>query len=185
MPVGKAAEMISSAAKQTLGLSEALLKGVEPHMFARKPRWGMDGGEIPCNHAAWVYGHLAIYFPRLIAQLGGAGGVGGAGNTGAPAVPASYEALFKNGTQCHDDPAGAVYPAMEQVASTFLTGYRAAINAVERCSDADLARANTAMAPDRFPTLGAIANFLLNNHVMMHLGQVSTWRRAMGLPSAM
>ncbi len=142
MPIGKAAEMIATPSKLTLGICEAMLKGVDPHMFARKPRWGLGGGEINCNHAAWVYGHLALQFPRLIANLGGAGGVGGAGNTGTPA------------------------------------------GAVERCSDADLARANTAMAPDRFPTLGALANFLMNNHVMMHIGQVSTWRRAMGLPSA-
>jgi hypothetical protein len=35
-----------------------------------------------------------------------------------------------------------------------------------------------------FPTIGGAVNFLLVGHVQMHLGQVSTWRRVMGLGSA-
>ena len=38
---------------------------------------------------------------------------------------------------------------------------------------------------EMFPTVGVAVNFLVNNHVMMHLGQISTWRRLMGLGSAM
>jgi hypothetical protein len=38
---------------------------------------------------------------------------------------------------------------------------------------------------EMFPTIGVAVNFLVNNHVMMHLGQISTWRRLMGLGSAM
>jgi hypothetical protein len=36
-----------------------------------------------------------------------------------------------------------------------------------------------------FPFVGLAINFMLNNHNMMHVGQVSAWRRAMGLPSVM
>jgi hypothetical protein len=35
------------------------------------------------------------------------------------------------------------------------------------------------------PTIGAVANFLLSAHHMMHLGQVSAWRRAVGLGSVL
>jgi uncharacterized damage-inducible protein DinB len=35
-----------------------------------------------------------------------------------------------------------------------------------------------------FPVTGPTLIFMLNNHTMMHLGQVSTWRRCMGLPPA-
>ena len=34
------------------------------------------------------------------------------------------------------------------------------------------------------PTVGGVVLFMLNNHVMMHAGQVSHWRRAMGLGPA-
>jgi hypothetical protein len=33
------------------------------------------------------------------------------------------------------------------------------------------------------PTVGAAVNFMLGGHLQMHLGQVSAWRRAMGLGS--
>lgn len=185
MPMGKSAEMIVSGAKMTLGYAERLLAGVEPHMFARKPTWGMGGKEIDCNHGAWIYGHLATYPPRMIAAMGGAGGVGGAGKTGTPAVPGTFEPLFKNGTKCVDDPSGTIYPPMETIARVFMDGYRAAIAATEQMSDADLARPNTGPMAERLPTVGALVNFLLNNHVMSHIGQMSTWRRAMGLPGVM
>ncbi|MBZ0172257.1 MAG: hypothetical protein K8E66_07760, partial [Phycisphaerales bacterium] len=35
-----------------------------------------------------------------------------------------------------------------------------------------------------FPTLSQLTNFILLGHSMMHLGQMSTWRRAIGLGSA-
>jgi hypothetical protein len=35
-----------------------------------------------------------------------------------------------------------------------------------------------------FPTVGGAVNFLCGGHNMMHLGQISTWRRAAGLGSA-
>ncbi|MEY4102879.1 MAG: hypothetical protein RL461_81, partial [Planctomycetota bacterium] len=38
---------------------------------------------------------------------------------------------------------------------------------------------------ERFPVLGQAVLFLCNNHQMMHLGQISAWRRVMGLGSAM
>ena len=35
-----------------------------------------------------------------------------------------------------------------------------------------------------FPTVGAAINFYLTGHVMMHAGQISAWRRCMGMPAA-
>lgn len=185
MPMGRLAETIVSATRLTQKYAEDLLRGVEPHMFARKPTWGLGGKEIDCNHGAWIYGHLALYPPILVAGMGGAGGVGGAGKTGTPAVPGNFDALFKNGTRALDDPSGTLYPPMETIVRAFVDGHRAAIASLERMSDADLTRANTGPSAERFPTVGARANFLLNNHVMSHLGQFSTWRRCMGLGSAL
>jgi hypothetical protein len=37
---------------------------------------------------------------------------------------------------------------------------------------------------DLFPTIGAAINFYLIGHVQVHLGQISAWRRGMGLPPA-
>jgi hypothetical protein len=38
---------------------------------------------------------------------------------------------------------------------------------------------------EMLPTLGAAMMFMCGSHLQMHLGQVSSWRRAMGLGSAM
>ena len=37
----------------------------------------------------------------------------------------------------------------------------------------------------RFSTVGAMHNFYTGGHFMIHMGQVSAWRRMMGLGSAM
>ncbi len=178
------AGIITAGAKIALNYAEQSLKGIEAHMAARKPTWGLGGQEIDCNHASFIYGHLALYPPRIVAMAGGAGGVGGVGKTGTPAVPANYEGLFKAGVACRDDAHGTIYPKFDDITKVFFEGQRSVIAVVERMSDADLARANTTGAmQDRLPTIGALVNFMLNDHVMMHLGQLSTWRRAMGLGS--
>jgi hypothetical protein len=35
-----------------------------------------------------------------------------------------------------------------------------------------------------FPTLGSVQTFYCGGHMMMHLGQMSAWRRMQGLGSA-
>jgi len=37
---------------------------------------------------------------------------------------------------------------------------------------------------DLFPTLGSLQSFYCGGHIMMHLGQVSAWRRMMDLGAA-
>ena len=36
---------------------------------------------------------------------------------------------------------------------------------------------------EMLPTRGDAVSFMMNNHIMMHAGQVSFWRRAMGMGS--
>jgi hypothetical protein len=35
-----------------------------------------------------------------------------------------------------------------------------------------------------FPTVGAMLAFYMDGHVLMHMGQVSAWRRMQGMPPA-
>ena len=157
--------------------AERLSKGITPEMAARKPSWGYEGAEIDCNHATFCYGHLAIYPARIFTLAGK--------DAKVVAVDPKFEALFKAGATCVDDPHASVYPHWEKVASMFFHGYDKAIEVAAKMDDKLLATAHPDPAVrERFPTIGAATNFLLNNHVMMHLGQVSTWRRAMGLPAA-
>ena len=166
------------AASGSLGLmyAERLLPGVTAENFARFARPG--GVEIRSNHPAFVFGHLSLYPTRVMAALDLP--------TGRTQPPANYEALFKNGVECRDDPEGTIYPAMAEVTAFYFEAYRTAVNAVATAADHLLTRPNPAEGRMRelFPTLGAAVNFYLGGHVQVHLGQISAWRRMMGLPTA-
>lgn len=173
-------EALASAGRFSRGYSKVLLAGIEPAQFARKPRFESAGGVkvVDTNHPAFVFGHLSIYPARLFTLLGP--------SPAAVEPPAGWTDLFKAGAACHDDVEGTIYPAMNALTEHFFKAHDAAIEHVRGLSDEVFARANpNEQARERFPTVGVLVNFYLNAHVMMHMGQVSAWRRCLGLPSAM
>ncbi len=174
--MGRIGSMISEAAAMSTAYAERLLAGVRPEQFARLARPG--GAVLQSNHAAFVYGHLTLY-PRRVVELLGA-------PAGATAYPAEWEPLFKNGAECRDDADGRLYPPMKDVTERCFAAYAAAREALAAAADEKLLAANPSEGRMRelFPTLGGMLNFYLVGHVQMHLGQVSAWRRAMGLPAA-
>jgi len=177
-PMPTTGPMIAEGATRFRKYAERLATGVQPHQFARKPTWGLGGIEINTNHAAWNYGHLATYFSMVIESCG-------LKPEAAALAPAGFKEIFQDGTNCVDDPAGTTYPPMEKILSTFFKAYDAALAALEKADDKVLAAAPTdEKIRANWKTNGARAMFLMTNHVAMHMGQVSTWRRAMGLPAA-
>ena len=168
--------IITAGATRMKTYTERLTKDLGEHNFARLPRWGMGGEVIKCNHPAWVYGHLAFYNTMFVGMFG---------VKTAYTVPATYENLYKNGSVCMDDPAGNIYPPMSQIMDLYNKSTDAFIAAVAKASEAELDKPTPdENARKHFATLGELALFMLNNHVAMHSGQVSTWRRAMALPPA-
>lgn len=171
------ASMIVTGAERSLGLGEALLKDVPAEKFARFASHA--GQAIEANHPAFIYGHLAIYPTRILSAAGLDGS--------SIAPPASYLELFENGKVCRDDEAGSIYPAHSEITDLYTRAHRVAIDAVGAMSDDQLKSKHgiEGRMAEMFPTVGHVANFLLVGHTMMHLGQMSTWRRAIGLGSAM
>jgi hypothetical protein len=98
-----------------------------------------------------------------------------------------FEELFAAGKACVDDADGTRYPQMDAVMAHFNNGFEAAVAAVTKATDAELAKQNPTegRSRDLFPTAGDAINFYLNGHMMSHFGQVSAWRRMVGLGSAM
>lgn len=168
--------IIAPGAKPSAMYGERLMTGVTPEMFARFARPG--GVVVKSNHPAFVFGHLSLYPARVMQNLQVA--------AGATAYPANYEGLFKAGVECQDDANGTVYPSMKTLMTFFSEGYKIAIAAVESASEEVFALPNPVEGRSRemFPTVGAAVTFYLIGHVQMHLGQISAWRRAMGLPAA-
>lgn len=176
--MGQIGKVIAPSGHLALSLAESLLKGVTPATFARLAT-GRDGKPVQSNHPAWVYGHLASYCSRALDMLGHPD----ASKFKNPAL----EAVCKNGTPCLDDPSGNVYPGMEALTKAYFDGYRAVLGALAEADDATLLKPNPAEGrmKELLPTVGAMASFLVASHPMNHLGQVSAWRRFMGLGSSM
>ncbi len=175
--MGQTAETITGTAARGIGLAGMLLKDVTPEMFARLPV--QDGARVMTNHPAFALGHLSVYPSRVFILAGR--------DPEEVSLPDEQEELFKIGAVCVDDPDGAIYPPMAEVGQGFQHGYAAALQLVMGLDDETLGGPHQGgeAYQKMFPTLGVATNFLLNSHLMMHLGQVSAWRRFMGLGSAM
>ena len=166
--------VMADSLELSVGYAERLLKDVTPATFARFASPG--GMPIESNHPAFVYGHLSLYGPRILTQLGQSGA----------AAPAEFDAVFSKDAKCVDDPSGSVYPAMSTVTDSFFGGYKAAVAALRAASDDAFQKPNPmeGRMASLFPTLGSLQTFYCGGHIMMHLGQISAWRRMMGLGPA-
>jgi hypothetical protein len=171
----KLMEYVRPGAIITRGYAEKLLEGITPEMFARYPV--VNGTQITINHPAFVFGHLALY-PSLMAEMTGISGKG-------MEIPASYPDLFRMGVQCQDDPAGSIYPTMDEIVNVFFSGTDALIASLDFIApeslDVDLENPSRR---ERFGTVGGFLTYVLLAHPQSHLGQVSGWRRCMGLGPA-
>lgn len=155
--------------EMTRGYGEMLVKDIDAGRFCEMPHPTM-------NHPAFVYGHLAIY-PKKVAELLGE-------PDAVVDVPEGWDDLFQPGVECSAD--ASKYPAKDAIVERFLADYKAASEVVARTPDEVFQREfPDESRRERFPTVGVAINFLMNNHTMMHLGQISSWRRAVGLPSVM
>lgn len=179
--MGACFEQIAVAARRGLGYAERLAVDVPADIFAAKPRF-TDAGkqiEIDCNHPAFVFGHLGLYPARVcgFVNLDGA----------SIAAPAAWSDLFKAGAPCRDDRARTIYPAKEQIMSHFQNSYTFLIDRLPSLDDSllTLPHPDPVVREKYFPTIGMAVIFMLTSHVMVHSGQISTWRRCFGLPGIM
>lgn len=163
-------DVILIPAKLAFGFAKQLLKDIRPDQFARLARG------VQSNHPAWAFGHLSIYPDRALDLIG---------RTDLARHDERFVSLFQSKAPCLDDPAGTIYPSMEEIVSRYTTRTEAILGVVPEISDATLNRTLTDPMAERLPTVGSRLAFLLGAHTMVHLGQVSAWRRFMGLPSAM
>ncbi len=120
------------------------------------------------NHAMWQIGHLAISTWGMLSGCD-------------PTVksPISDETRFKKDTAGVDD--AAKFPKKAEVMKMFGDAMDAAAAWAGKLTEAEMAKP----APERMqkfaPTIGNAA-LLLASHPMMHLGQYSVARRALGKP---
>jgi hypothetical protein len=166
--------IIADSLQLSVGYAERLLKGVPADKFARFASVG--GVVVDSNHPAFICGHLALYAPKILHQLGAP----------SPSVPDHFELRFSKDAKCVDDPDLDLYPPMDEIVSFFLEGHRMVSGALRSTPDETFQRPNPAEGrmKELFPTIGSVQTFYCGGHMMMHLGQMSAWRRMEGLGAA-
>lgn len=173
--MSKIGPMIAASAQLGLGYGERLLKDITPEQFGRFAQIGDT--VIQSNHPAFIFGHLSLYACNVMDQLGV--------DSAAHQPTEAFKTAFSKDAQCQDDPDASIYPAMDEVTGAFFTSYKAAIDALNGADDDVFREANPNEGMrEKFPTKGAMLGFYVGGHIMMHIGQLSAWRRAMGLGPA-
>lgn len=175
MSVPSFGSMIIASARLTMNYAERLSKDIPADQFAQFARTGDT--VIEANHPAFIFGHLGLYPCRIVSDLGN--------DASAVSPSAEDESLFSHHASCLDDRDGSRYPSKDVLVERFMVSTQAAIEALQTAEDDQFRvdNPNEQMRP-KFPTVGAMHGFYLGGHVMLHMGQLSTWRRVMGMGPA-
>lgn len=148
-----------------LGHAEMLVKDLTDEQMVQQPH-----GVV--NHPAWTLGHLASAANTVAKQFGK-----------ESTFPEGWEEKFKTGGVPSSN--ASTFPPKDRLLAELKTQHERAADAVTNADPAIFSKE----FPDEgtrkfFPTIGDFAAYLLSAHEGNHLGQISAWRRAMGLGSS-
>ena len=165
--------MITDSCRLSLAYAERLLKDIPAERFARLATVGDE--VVQSNHPAFIYGHLSLYPCRVAAELG---------HDASSITPTEdYLKVFDHTAKCVDDSDGSVYPPMGEITERFFAAHRMALNALMTADDSLFKQVNPNEAMrGKFATVGSMHGFYVGGHIMIHMGQLSAWRRMIGLP---
>jgi hypothetical protein len=145
-----------------LRYAQALLADIPDARLAEQPAAGM-------NHPAWVIGHLANTYDFM----------GSFFDLDAACEP-QWKALFAGGTQPVTQ--RDVYPDKATLLDALQSGHKRVAQAFTEASEETFSAPLTIdRLKDRFPTVDKMVTFGLTMHEGLHLGQVSAWRRLLGM----
>jgi hypothetical protein len=162
------AESIVQPAQIMLWMGQKLCEDIPDDKFAYQAIENLA-------HPAFIMGHITLYAEHILDF---------AGKSDLAQHDEQWQKLFGAGVECVNDPEH--YPDKSSILKRFSERYAVALEAVARISDDTLLSANdTGRMEDRFTTKAALLDFILNSHPMMHLGQISAWRRVIGLGSVL
>ncbi len=122
------------------------------------------------NPPVWILGHLIVTMNRVPAFLG------------LPTVgPAEYGVWF--GPNSKLDAMPADLPTKSQLLAHLSELSERILVELPKLNDDDLTKPNTTgFRPEQLPTMRDVFEVLMLTHPMLHVGQLSVWRRLQGLP---
>ncbi len=165
----RVASIILPQLRISMSYAERLAADVPAERFAHIPAPNV-------NHAAFNIGHLSNYADRVLDLIG-------RGDLARP--DERFTQLFKAGTPCVEQ--DGRYPSKDAIMARFMERWSAVAAVLPEIPDErfDAPSPVEGRMKELMPTVGALVNFLCGTHLQMHLGQVSVWRRLIGLGSVM
>lgn len=154
-----------------LAYAKILVADLSPRQMTMTP---VDGLE---NHPSFTLGHLVSASAMVAEDLGA-----------APEISAGWHDLFSRngpGDPRRPDPDKSKYPDKETLLLELNGQHEKVKKLLQQADDRQLAREIKWRFGYLMPTLLDVVIFFCINHEAMHLGQLSAWRRAMGLPPAL
>ena len=177
--------MSTTGSQTAIGLADTLLKPAEAAVaYANElckdipeDRFACMPEGVKTNSPAWVIGHLSIYPDFILSSIG---------RTDVAESVDDLSEHFAPGVECVDDPQGVRYPSKDVLLSRFNARYRALLDLLPEVTAEQLQiQPENERLREMFGNMGGLITFLATGHTMMHLGQVSAWRRVMGMGSAL
>jgi len=122
------------------------------------------------NHPAWILGHLAYSANAGLALLGT-----------TKIFPTEWEPLFAPASKVTASRSN--YPSKEELIEAIDKGFALLRETASNADDEHLSQPTTnPRMKDGLPEARDRVAFLLTGHLGVHLGQLSSWRRMIGLP---
>lgn len=151
--------------------AKRLVEDLDESQMAITPCPGLE------NHPAFTLGHLANASALLQGRLGG-----------KPDIPESWSAIFQRkgpGDPRLPTTETELYPDKKQLLAELERQHNQVIETLHTLNETQLKAEITWRFSSYFPTKLDLIQFMCVSHEAMHLGQLSAWRRAMLLPSAL
>jgi uncharacterized damage-inducible protein DinB len=148
-----------------IGYAKMLVAELDDTRLSEQPMPGV-------NHPAWILGHLTFVAHRAMALI----------NDGDVALPESWKASFSPGSKLTANRAD--YPTKAELLQAFEEGHQALHRTIESATPEQLTKPSThPRSKAMLPQVKDLLAFLLTGHMGVHLGQLTTWRRMIGLPA--
>ena len=148
-----------------LGYCQAMMKDIDDLQLTYQPLPGV-------HHPAWILGHLVLSSDGIAKLVGQPSGVSEA-----------WGKLFGRGSQLQGE--RSLYPTKAVLLGALVQAHERAVEVLASAPPEAFAKPNPLpLEPLKvLPTVGNLITHLLTTHEAMHLGQLSFWRRCVGLPA--
>lgn len=149
---------------------QLLLKDIAEDQWNTQPYPG-------ANTPTWILGHLATVGHNILSMLGQKG-----------ILDEDWNPYFgfDSPIPSVDDENFEQIPKPAVILEAYGMAHDRLMSEIPKVADEAFAKPNPHQAlATSFPTTGDLLSFILTMHEAMHLGQLSAWRRAMGMPPAL